>query len=91
MKAATARTAVGFRNILYATDFSAAAANAIPYVKRIAKHYEANLVALNVHTPTVNPMTPPQAWPALEEAEKRSSKSTAKYCCVHSREFQRKW
>ena len=70
MKAATARTAVGFRNILYATDFSAAAANAIPYVKRIAKHYEANLVALNVHTPTVNPMTPPQAWPALEEAEK---------------------
>jgi nucleotide-binding universal stress UspA family protein len=70
MKAATAKTAVGFRNILFATDFSTAAANAIPYVKRIAKHYEANLVALHVHTPTVNPMTPPENWPALEEAEK---------------------
>jgi nucleotide-binding universal stress UspA family protein len=69
MKAASAKTAVGFRNILFATDFSAASANAIPYVKRIAKHYEANLVALNVHTPTVNPMTPPETWAAAEAAE----------------------
>ncbi len=68
MKAATAKTAVGFRNILYATDFSAAAASAIPYVKRIAKHYEANLIALNVHSPVVNPMTPPETWAAAEEA-----------------------
>ena len=45
MKAATAKAAVGFRNILYATDFSIAAANAIPCVKRITKHYEAHLVA----------------------------------------------
>jgi nucleotide-binding universal stress UspA family protein len=39
-------------------------------VKRIAKHYEANLVALNVHSPMINPMTAPQSWPAIEEAEK---------------------
>jgi len=38
MKAATARTAVRFRSILFATDFSPAAAQAIPYVKKIAKH-----------------------------------------------------
>lgn len=69
MKAATAKTAVGFRNILFATDFSDAAANAIPYVKRIANHYEANLFALNVHTPTVNPMTPPQTWAAAEAVQ----------------------
>ena len=68
MKAATARTAVGFRNILFATDFSPAAASAIPYVKRIAKHYEANLIALNVHSLTVNPMTPPETWAAEEVA-----------------------
>jgi len=68
MKAATAKTAVGFRNILFATDFSAAAASAIPYVKRIAKYYEANLVALNVHSPTVNPMTPPETWAAEDVA-----------------------
>jgi len=64
MKAAPAKISVGFRNILFATDFSAAAASAIPYVKRIAKHYEANLFALHVHPPVVNPMTPPETWAA---------------------------
>jgi len=63
MKTATARTALGFRNILFATDFSSAAAHAIPYVKRIAKHYDSNLVALHVRPPAVNPMTQPAYWP----------------------------
>ena len=71
MKAAAAKTAVGFRNILFATDFSAAAANAIPYVKRIAKHYEANLVVLHVHPSAVNPMTPPETW-AADAAEEEA-------------------
>lgn len=70
MKAATAKTQVRFDNILFATDFSAAAAHAIPYVKWIAKHYEAKLVVLNVRTPAVNPMTPPASWAADLEAEK---------------------
>ncbi|HXJ07145.1 MAG TPA: universal stress protein [Candidatus Acidoferrum sp.] len=69
MKAATATTAVGFRNILFATDFSTAAASAIPYVKRIARHYEANLVVLHAHPPVVNPMTPPETWTADAAAE----------------------
>ncbi len=69
MKAATAKTAVGFRNIIFATDFSAASTAAIPYVKRIAHHYEAKLVVLNVHPPVVNPMTPPETWRSAEEAE----------------------
>jgi nucleotide-binding universal stress UspA family protein len=63
MKAATAKTAIGFQNILFATDFSDAAARAIPYVKRIAKHYEAKLVALHVYPPIVSPMTNPESWP----------------------------
>lgn len=71
MKAAAAKTAVGFRNILFATDFSAAAANAIPYVKRIAKHYEASLVVFHVHPSAVNPMTPPETW-AADAAEKEA-------------------
>jgi nucleotide-binding universal stress UspA family protein len=70
MKTATARTAVRFRNILFATDFSAAAAHAIPYVKRIAKHYDADLVALHVRPPAVNPMTEPGSWPTDIEAAK---------------------
>lgn len=62
MKTATARTAVRFRNILFATDFSAAAANAIPHVKQIVKHYDANLVTLHVRPPVVNPMIEPGTW-----------------------------
>ena len=72
MKTATARTAVGFRNILFATDFSSAAAHAIPYVKRIAKHYDANLVALHVRPPAVNPMTQPASWPDEETIRKEN-------------------
>jgi nucleotide-binding universal stress UspA family protein len=70
MKTSTAKTAVGFRNILFATDFSPAAAQAIPYVKKIAKHYDAALVALHVQTPVVNPMTEPGTWPIYLEAAK---------------------
>jgi nucleotide-binding universal stress UspA family protein len=72
VKTATARTAVGFRNILFATDFSPAAAHAIPYVKRIAKRYDANLVALHVRPPVVNPMTEPAYWPDKETIRKEN-------------------
>jgi nucleotide-binding universal stress UspA family protein len=70
MKAATARTAVRFRNILFATDFSPAAAQAIPYVKKIAQHYDADLVTLHVRPPVVNPMTEPGTWPTDIEGAK---------------------
>ena len=72
MKTATARTAVGFRNILFATDFSSAAAHAIPFVKRIAKHYDANLVVLHVRPPAVNPLTEPAYWPTEETVRKEN-------------------
>jgi nucleotide-binding universal stress UspA family protein len=70
MKAATAKSAIGFRNILFATDFSPAAAQAIPYVKKIAKHYDAALVALHVRTPIISPMTEPGTWAVYLEAAK---------------------
>jgi nucleotide-binding universal stress UspA family protein len=70
MKTAAVRTAAGFRNILFATDFSQAAAQAIPYVKRIAKHYDAALVALHIRPPAVNIMTEPGSWPKDIEAAK---------------------
>lgn len=70
MKAATAKSKVEFSTILFATDFSAAAARAIPYAKMIAKHYDASMVALHVASPMVSPMVQPAAWPAVLEAEK---------------------
>ena len=52
--------------------FSPAAAHAIPYVKRIAKHYDANLVALHVRPAAVNPMTQPAYWPDEETTRKEN-------------------
>lgn len=70
MKATTARSQARFRNILFATDFSQAAARAIPYVKKIAELFDANLVSLYVRPPVVNPMTPPLTWANDIEAAK---------------------
>ena len=70
MTTATARTAVRFRNILFATDFSPAAARAIPYVKKIAKHYDADLVTLHVRPPVANTIAGTGTWPAEIEATK---------------------
>jgi nucleotide-binding universal stress UspA family protein len=70
MKPATARTRTRFENILFATDFSSAAAHAIPFIKKIARHFQSNLVALHVRPPVVNPMTQPGTWPTDIEAAK---------------------
>ena len=48
MNTATSRAQARFQNILFATDFSQAAAQAIPYVKKIAEHYDADLLTLHV-------------------------------------------
>jgi nucleotide-binding universal stress UspA family protein len=66
---ATAKTRIQFSNLLFATDFSPAAARAIPYVKAIAKHYGAQVVALHVAAPEVNPTTHPESWSGALEAE----------------------
>jgi nucleotide-binding universal stress UspA family protein len=70
MKAATAKTRTRFENILFATDFSPAAAHAIPFVKALAHHFQSNLVVLHVKPPIVNPMTQPATWPVVIEAAK---------------------
>ena len=69
MKAATAKTRTRFENILFATDFSPAAAHTIPFVKKLARHFQSNLVALHVEPPVVNPMTQAATWPAVVGSE----------------------
>jgi len=68
MKTLDAKTRIQLNNILFATDFSPAGAAALPYAASLAKHFGANLFALHVRTPVINPMTPPSGWPALEKA-----------------------
>ena len=74
MQAATAKTRTRFQNILFATDFSPAVAHAIPFIKKLARHFRSNLVALHVKPPVVNPMTQPATWPVDIEAAKAFDK-----------------
>ena len=74
MKPAAAKTRTRFDNILFATDFSSAAARAIPFVKKIARHFQSSLVAFHVKPPVVNPMTQPATWPVDIEAAKAFDK-----------------
>lgn len=65
-----AETQTPFKNILFATDFSAAATAAVPYVASFARVHGAALWALHVRPPTVNTMAEPIMWTSLEEAAK---------------------
>jgi nucleotide-binding universal stress UspA family protein len=84
---ATARITVRFRNILFPTDFSPAAAQAIPYVQEIAKHYDADLVTLHVRPPVVNPMTAQALGRRASKLQKLKTTSTGKRFSLHSPEF----
>jgi nucleotide-binding universal stress UspA family protein len=79
MKTLDAKTRIQLNNILYATDFSTASTAALPYAGRLAQYFGANLFALHVRTPVINPMTPPAGWAALEKAaaaEERDRRET---------------
>ena len=51
MNATGTQTRISLKNILYATDFSPAAASALPYVLGLAKGYGAKVHALHVRSP----------------------------------------
>ena len=70
MKTAAVQAPSKIQHILFATDFSSAAANAVPYVKKLAKHYEADVFAFHVRPAIVNPMTRPATWPVDLEIAK---------------------
>ncbi len=52
MNSCGSQSAVSFKNVLYATDFSPSADAAIPYAIAIGRHYGAQLHALRVRTPS---------------------------------------
>jgi len=47
MKAVAARNRIELKNILYATDFSHAAATALPFAAEIAQRFSAKLFAVH--------------------------------------------
>jgi nucleotide-binding universal stress UspA family protein len=61
-------THIQLKNVLFATDFSPAAAAAVPYAARLAEIYGAKLWVLHVSPPAVNPMTDPSTWEDVQES-----------------------
>ena len=69
MKTLDSTTRVAFENILFATDLSPSAENALPYAVEIARRYHATVYAVHVIGPDVYPLVPPLAWPKFTEDE----------------------
>ena len=59
--------ATSIKNILYPTDFSPAAASALPFVLDIAKMFGARVTAVHVRTPDAVVLTPPLSFPYQTE------------------------
>ena len=75
MKTLATRRRIQLQNVLFLTDFSPAAAAAIPYAAEVAKRFGAKLFALHMRTPVINPMTEPTTWPTLEKAAEAEAKN----------------
>lgn len=64
---------VTLKNVLYATDFSSAAENALKYAGALAKSFGAKLYGLHVQEPA-NYALPPELWHSAEQAREEQMK-----------------
>jgi len=78
MKTSDVAGQLTLKNILYATDLSAAAERALPYALEIARRYGATVYATHVIQPDVYPLVPPTAWPQMAEQEEVFRKESRK-------------
>ena len=74
---AQTHTRISLKNILYATDFSPAAAAALPYVKGLSRQYEATVHAVHVRIPATYPIVGPEMMPQVIEAAEEQAKFEA--------------
>lgn len=77
MKAAQAKTRIALKNILFATDFSAAANAAVPFATQIARRYGAKVYGVHVNTFNDYTAIAPDAWPAMAEAAEKEAQDDA--------------
>jgi nucleotide-binding universal stress UspA family protein len=56
---------IQIKNIIFATDFSHAAAIALPFAAEIAQHFGAKLFAVHAKTPENYALPPVEIWPAI--------------------------
>jgi len=77
MQAVQARTRITVKNILFATDFSAAADAAAPIAIQIARRYGAKVYGVHVNRFDDYTAAAPNAWAAMAEAAERENKEDA--------------
>jgi nucleotide-binding universal stress UspA family protein len=77
MKAVEARERIALKNILFATDFSAAADAAAPIAIQIARRYGARIYGVHVNPFDNYTAAAPDAWAAMAEAAEQQTKEHA--------------
>ena len=77
MKAVQARTRITLKNILFATDFSAASNAAAPIAIEIARRYGAKVYGVHVNRFDDYTAAAPNAWAAMAEAAEKEKKEDA--------------
>lgn len=77
MQAVQARTRITLKNILFATDFSAASDAAAPIATQIARRYGAKIYGVHVNAADAYVAAAPEAWAAMAEAAERAAKEAA--------------
>jgi nucleotide-binding universal stress UspA family protein len=78
MKAVQARTRITLKNILFATDFSAASDAAAPIAIQIARRYGAKAYGVHVNRFDDYTAAAPNAWAAMAEAAEKETKEDAR-------------
>jgi nucleotide-binding universal stress UspA family protein len=77
MQAVQARTRITLKNILFATDFSAASDAAAPIAIQIARRYGAKVYGVHVNRFDDYTAAAPNAWAAMAEAAEKETKAHA--------------
>jgi nucleotide-binding universal stress UspA family protein len=78
MKAVQAKTRIALKNILFATDFSAAAEAAMPFAIQVARRYGAKVYGVHVNSFDDYTGAAPNAWAAMAEAAEKETKEDAR-------------
>src|ERR1700682_3261024 len=78
MKTVQTRTRIALNNILFATDFSAAADAAAPIAIQIARSYGAKVYGLHVNPYDDYTSAAPEAWAMMADATEKETKEDAR-------------
>ena len=68
MRLSEAPTKIGFKNVLFATDFSPVSQTALPFAESVARRYGSKLIAAHAISPEETRLVPAEAWGAESTA-----------------------